>query len=307
MRTVGCSGDDSGAAAEMLNNPIGAGRTGTLMGEYSLRLGEAVLRSRTRDAEQKARLEAEIAARVKSEFIANMSHELRTPLNTVIGFSKLLGEHDRRQLKTTEIVEYANLIQSSADHLLSLINDILDISKIQSGRYTIESSEISVDEVLEAVVAMFRHPAEEVGVQLDLFCTLDNATVRGDPAKLRQALANLVSNAVKFTQRGGRVVIEAVGVADGTRIAIRDTGVGMGEDEIEVALAPFGQVDGGRSRWREGAGLGLPIAKALIGLHGGRLEIESAKSVGTEVVVFLPSPESVTAMERGSIALGGRQ
>jgi two-component system cell cycle sensor histidine kinase PleC len=152
----------------MLNNPIGAGRTGTLMGEYSLRLGEAVLRSRTRDAEQKARHEAEIAARVKSEFISNMSHELRTPLNTVIGFSKLLCEHDRRHLKSTEIVEYAQLIQSSADHLLSIINDILDISKIQSGRYTIDSSEVEVDEVLEAVVAAHRQSAEDAGVYLEL-------------------------------------------------------------------------------------------------------------------------------------------
>ena len=288
----------------MLRSTIGAGKSGNLMGEYSLKVGEAVLRSRTREAEQRARLEAEIANRVKSEFISNMSHELRTPLNTVIGFSKLLGEHDRRQLKPSDIVEYAQLIQGAADHLLSLINDILDISKIQSGRYTIEHSEIEVDEIVEAVFATYRQPAADAGVELELIASLEGATVRGDAAKMRQALANLVSNAVKFTQAGGRVVIEATSRGEGTWIVIRDTGVGMSEQELKVALAPFGQVDGGRSRWREGAGLGLPIAKALVELHGGRLDIESAKSVGTEVTVYLPSPETVSAMDHEQLVFG---
>lgn len=288
----------------MLKNAIGSGKTGNLMGEYSLRVGEAVLRSRTREAEQKARLEAEIANRVKSEFISNMSHELRTPLNTVIGFSKLLGEYDRRQIKPAEIVEYAQLIQGAADHLLSVINDILDISKIQSGRYTIEHTEIAIDEVLEAVVSGLRQAAAEAGVGLELLIGFDAATVRGDATKLRQALGNIVSNAVKFTQSGGRVVVEARSEPEGTIVIVRDTGVGMDVEEIKVALMPFGQVDGTRSRWREGAGLGLPISKALIELHGGELAISSAKGVGTEVAVFLPSPESVHALERESIALG---
>ncbi len=132
----------------MLNGAFGKGSNNSLMGEYASLLGDAVLRHRTREAEHMARIESELANRVKSEFIANMSHELRTPLNTIIGFSKILAEHDRRRLPDDEIVEYAQLINDSAGHLLSVINDILDISKIQSGKYTIDARETNVDELL---------------------------------------------------------------------------------------------------------------------------------------------------------------
>ncbi len=242
----------------MIHGAIGSGKLNTLMGEYSLRLGEAVLRSRTRAAQQHARLESEIANRIKSEFISNMSHELRTPLNTVIGFSKLLAETDRRKIKDADVVEYARLIQDAASHLLSLINDILDISKIQSGRYTIEAREFSLEEVLESIVAQFRQQAFEAELEFGLYCKDPTLLVRGDAIKLKQAIANIVSNALRFTAPGGRVLIEARTAHDGgALIQIRDTGVGMTEDEIKVALTPFGQVDGGRTRWREGAGLGL--------------------------------------------------
>ena len=133
----------------------------------------------------------------------------------------------------------------------------------------------------------------------------DVPTVRGDPAKLRQVLGNLISNAVKFTPPGGSVLVSAAALADGgAMITIRDTGVGMTKDEIAVALTPFAQVDASHSRWREGAGLGLPIAKALVQLHGGRLEIRSAKSVGTEVAVTLPSRFEVSVMHGRDVVLG---
>jgi two-component system cell cycle sensor histidine kinase PleC len=283
----------------MLSKPNGNARTNSLMSEYSMRVGEAVLRNRTRTAEDNARIEAEIANRVKSEFISNMSHELRTPLNTVIGFSKLLAEHDRRKLPAEDISEYARLIQDAADHLLSLINDILDISKIQSGRYSIDPMEIDIDEVLEAVVGSFRQAASDSGVKLELRCAPEVTTVRGDAKKLRQALTNIVSNAVKFTSEGGHVLVEAIALETGDiSITISDTGVGMDEEELKVALTPFGQVDGSRSRWREGAGLGLPIAKALIELHSGQLEIESARSKGTMVSIRLPSQLTAPAVDR---------
>lgn len=150
----------------MLGKSIRTGRTNTLIGEYSSLLGDAVLRHRTRMAEHSARIESELANRVKSEFISNMSHELRTPLNTIIGFSKILSEQDKRQIPATDIIEYAQLIHDSAGHLLSVINDILDISKIQSGKFTIDARETNVDDILAYCIASFRKLAEDAGVEI---------------------------------------------------------------------------------------------------------------------------------------------
>lgn len=275
------------------------------MGEYATALADAVLRHRAREAEHAARIEAELASRVKSEFIANMSHELRTPLNTVIGFAKLVSEYEQRRLSGGQIVEYADLIRDAATHLLAVINDILDISKMQSGRYTLDSREIELKEVLQASLAGFGKPATDLGVSLDDRIEDDVPSVRGDPAKLRQVFNNLISNAVKFTPPGGAVRVSARACPDGGAVVtVRDTGVGMTKGEIKVALTPFAQVDASHSRWREGAGLGLPIAKALVQLHGGSLDIRSAKSLGTEVSVTLPSRFEVTVM-RGRDALLG--
>ncbi len=286
----------------MLNGAFGSKRNNSLMGEYATLLGNAVLRNRAHTAEQMARIESELAGKVKSEFIANMSHELRTPLNTVMGFSKLLAGHGRRKLPDAEIVEYADLIHDAASHLLAVINDILDISKMQSGRYTLDAREISVEEILQSTVSSFRKSAEEVGVSFMLRVSIDLPPVRGDAIKLRQIMSNLVSNAIKFTRPGGSVAVEALRGHDGSvTILIRDTGVGMTDEQLQIALTPFGQVDGSRTRWREGTGLGLPIAKALVELHGGRLEIRSTLDVGTEVAVILPSRHSVTAPDAATI------
>jgi two-component system cell cycle sensor histidine kinase PleC len=277
----------------------------SLMGEYASLVGEAILRQRTREAEHAARIEAELANRVKSEFISNMSHELRTPLNTMIGFSKLISEHDKRRLPDAEIVEYAKLIHDAAGHLLSVINDILDISKLQSGRYTLDASEISIDDVLQLAYTANRNAAREAGVSLDLEVAANLPTIRGDAAKLRQAFHNLISNAIKFTLQGGAVKIEAIRLADGgVAVVVRDTGVGMTAEEVKLATTPFGQVDGKRTRWREGAGLGLPIARALVQLHGGHIKIQSVKGKGTEVGVILPSVSTINIREARDVLLG---
>lgn len=283
----------------MLNKSREQKKTTSLMSEYALTLGQAHLIKRIHAAELKARLEAEIASKVKSEFISNMSHELRTPLNTVMGFSKMLSEHDRRKLKDQDIAEFGELIHDAASHLLNVINDILDISKLQSGRFALDHREINLEEILNASLNPIKQAAREAGIDIIRRITQDLPPLRGDGQKLRQVFTNVANNALKFTPKGGSIVIDAHKSADGgATVIIRDTGVGMSSEELEVALMPFGQVDGSRSRWREGTGLGLPIAKSLVELHGGHLFISSAKNVGTEVQITLPSVEFLAAVER---------
>ncbi len=274
----------------MLNAVIGVGQTNSLMGTYAVSLSEAVLRQRTRDAERTAKLEAQLANKIKSEFISNMSHELRTPLNSVLGFSKLLSEHENRRLSDDDIVEYASLVQDAATHLLTVINNILDISKLHSGSFILDPSDVHVADAIDDSLTNFNRPISESG--LNVVCNIppDLPVIEGDEQKLRQVFTNLVGNSVKFTPPGGSITIDAHYIPRGDIVvAVRDTGVGMTEEEIRVALAPFGQVDASRSRWREGSGLGLPIAKALIELHGGTISISSVKGQGTEVIVRLPT------------------
>ena len=289
----------------MLHGKAKNGRSQSLMNDYASLLGEAVLRHQTRTAEHAARIEAELESRVKSEFIANMSHELRTPLNTVIGFSKLLAEQERRRLPDAEIVEYANLIRDAAGHLLAVINDILDISKIQSGKYALDKRDVQMEEILLAVLSSFRLLAQDAKVTLVNDVSPSLPLMRLDAVKLRQIFTNLVSNAIKFTPEGGTVTLEAKQLPDGRVVGIvRDTGIGMNEHEIKIALTPFGQVDGSRSRWRDGTGLGLPIAKSLVDLHDGELRVTSLKNQGTEVCVILPPPSQLTISEARDAIMG---
>jgi two-component system cell cycle sensor histidine kinase PleC len=275
----------------------GKSNTSTLIQEYSALIGDAVLRQRTRIAEREARLEAELANRVKSEFISNMSHELRTPLNTVLGFSKILKEHGERKLSESDIIEYAGLIQHAADRLLTVVNDILDISKLQSGTYALDAFEVDIGQVLRDCIDEATPAAAAAGVEITTRLAYSIPPVRGDDIKLAQIFRNLISNALKFTPRGGNVTVELREQGNGGVLTtVRDTGIGMTPEEIRIALEPFGQVDRARSRWREGAGLGLTIAKSLAELHGGELLITSVKDRGTDVTVSLPPSHQVSTI-----------
>lgn len=289
----------------MHSGAFGSQNSDSLMAEYASLLGDAVLRQRTRVAEHTARIETELANRIKSEFISNMSHELRTPLNTVIGFSKLLADHRRGDLNDDNVAEYASLIHDAAVHLLSVINDILDISKIQSGKFTLNEHEVELAVVLHECARTAQTFAS--GKSLGLECRLPASlpTILGEQDKLAQVFNNIISNAIKFTSPGGTVMIDAMLQHDQSiAVVIRDSGIGMSAEELEVALTPFGQVDGTRSRWQEGTGLGLTIAKALTELHGGELHIRSEKELGTEVSVILPSRHRVS-IARGRTAIDG--
>ena len=232
---------------------------------------------------------AEAANQAKSRFLANMSHELRTPLHAIIGFSELIQDRAPRVGGDTTAGEFATDILASGRHLLELINAILDISKVESGTERLSECSVRIMDEARASVVSVAGRARERGVKVSLNIPDDLPRVRADATKLRQILINLMSNAVKFTEAGGDVVLSAnVGPDGGMTIAIRDTGIGMSPAEVKIALQPFGQVDNSLSRTHEGTGLGLPLALRLVELHGGLLRVESVKGAGTTVHVWLP-------------------
>jgi two-component system, cell cycle sensor histidine kinase PleC len=237
-----------------------------------------------RDAKERA----ESASRAKTEFLANMSHELRTPLNAVIGFSELMAREMLGPIGQPRYKEFADDILRSGRHLLDIINDILTIAKSEAGKLTLDVDEVDIADVVEECRRMMGESAARAGLTLDCADMRGLPRLAADSVKLRQVLLNLLSNAIKFTPSGGRIALEAASAGDMLAVRIADTGIGMKPGDIPIALAPFGQVDSRLSRKYEGTGLGLPLTKAFVELHGGRLEIESAPDCGTRVTVLLP-------------------
>lgn len=259
----------------------------SLISEFSDHFGIAVTRQKSSVALHAAKAEAELASKAKSEFIANMSHELRTPLNAVIGFSEML--RSKTSNNPERVREYAGYINEAAEHLLALISSILDVSKIQAGKLQVERRYFDPDPIVRSCLLITEAKAREKGIAVKTSLPDEPLSLYADPLRLKQVLINLMSNAVKFTPDNGQVTIAVLPGPNGTMsIEISDNGVGMTASEIETALRPFGQVDQGFNKKYEGTGLGLPISAALVGLHGGRLTVESDKGKGTRVTVLLP-------------------
>jgi PAS domain S-box-containing protein len=253
---------------------------------------------------RRAKEEAELASRSKSEFLANMSHELRTPLNAIIGFADILKGEIFGSLGDQRYRDYAADIRDSGTHLLKLINDVLDVSKVEFGKIELAEEPVDVISVVESCVRLMRDRVEAGELHLTHSFPAGMPLVQCDEMRLKQILLNLLSNAVKFTPPGGRITIRAALDDRGLGISVEDTGIGIAPADLDKALRPFGQIDSRLARKYQGTGLGLPLAKSMIELHGGRLELESAPGIGTKATVWMPAERILYPAEMRSSAIG---
>lgn len=246
-----------------------------------------------RDAESiqsMARQDAELASRSKSEFLANMSHELRTPLNAIIGFSDTLVQQVFGPMSNAKQIEYVEHIRDSGQHLLNLINDVLDVSAIEFGKLDLQQEPVDLKAVAEAAVMMLKTRANEDKIHLVNLLEFDVPVILADETRLKQVFVNLLSNAVKFSEAGGVVTIGMENdITDNLTIFVRDTGIGMNSVDLAQALETFGRVQSSDSAHREGTGLGLPLTQALVEAHGGDLNIDSSPGAGTVVRLIFPA------------------
>jgi signal transduction histidine kinase len=247
-------------------------------------------RKRTEALLVEAKDRAELANRSKSEFLANMSHELRTPLNAIIGFAELISGELKGPVGAPCYKDYATDIRESGVHLLNIINDLLDLSKIEAGKVELHEEAVDMARTFRSCMTLVSERAGLAGITLAVADIPHGMRVRADARMMKQILVNLLSNAIKFTKAGGRVALELRQESDGgIAISVADTGIGIATEDIARALAPFTQIDNALNRHFEGTGLGLPLAKSLVELHGGGLTIDSTPGTGTTVTVHLPA------------------
>jgi len=250
-----------------------------------------------RDVSLRKRLDTELklalrkisaASDAKSAFLANMSHELRTPLNAIIGFSDLMRSQLLGPLGRPRYREYVDDIHSSGLHLLSLINDVLDLSRLDAGMATLVEREVSLRNVADEACKMVATQAKKADARLTIKVPIDLPNVLGDERRIKQIIVNLLSNAIKFTPGPGIITVEMEEAASGILLKVIDNGIGICEADLPKVFERFGQVDNELSRMHDGTGLGLPLVKQLIELHGGSLAAESKLGVGTTITVAFP-------------------
>ena len=259
---------------------------------------ERRVKQRTADLEQKSRelskanVRLEELSQLKSHFLANMSHELRTPLNSILGFSEVLQDKMFGALNEKQ-EQYVNYVMESGQHLLSLINDILDLSKIEAGKIEIELAELRIGDLLKDSLTMVKEMALKQSVELGLKLEDDIPEIYADERKVKQIAFNLLSNAVKFTPDGGRVGIEAVKEQEDIRVTVWDTGIGIKEEDKGKLFKEFQQLDSGANKRYQGTGLGLALSKRLVEMHGGRIWVESEPGKGSRFSFTLPIRQEV--------------
>lgn len=258
--------------------------------EEVVRRQESEEQLRRNQAELESAVEAaRLADRTKSEFLANMSHELRTPLNAIIGFSEILAGNLLGASCDHVCRNYAEDIRDSGRHLLKIIDEILDLSRLEAGAIDLAIEDLEIATIVDRVVGILRHKAQEKGIVIEVGGASGMSRVRADERRLRQVLFNLLSNAVKFTPPDGLVATSVVRQDDKIMFLVSDTGIGMNADEIKIALEPFRQIDGAMNKRFEGAGLGLSLAKRLVEAMGGTFVVESTPGRGTTIRFLLPA------------------
>ena len=263
-----------------------------------LQLEQALEENRlARERLSEAKEQAELANRTKSEFVAILGHELRSPLNAVIGFSEMMAQERLGALGHPSYRGYANDIVDSARHLLSLIDDLLDLSKLEAGRMTLEEDIVDLADVLRGAIAMVKQRAEDGGLTLTVSVAGNLPPVIADERKMKQVFLNLLTNAIKFTEPGGSVAVTVGPQAKGILCEVSDTGVGIDPQDIPAVLTPFGQINNQSNRRHKGTGLGVPLTKRMVELHGGIFEIDSAPNTGTRIRFTIPA-ERVEAAAR---------
>lgn len=261
---------------------------------------------RNAEAEMLQAMQAtELANRTKSEFLATMSHELRTPLNAIIGFAEIMEHQMLGPLGDERYRAYSHDIRESGTHLLQIINDILEVSKAEAGRLELYQETFGLQQLIESSTRLVQHRAENNGISLDYAMAAPDLKLYADQRRLKQVLLNLLSNAIKFTPAGGQVHLEVEQVLDsGVEITIQDSGIGIGSEDIQRVFEPFTQLDTGLGRRHEGTGLGLPLSRTLVELHGGKLTLESTPGTGpgtgTQVTIHLP-PACLTEIEGATL------